>query len=151
MNGIDAVAIATGQDWRALEASAHAYSFLSKSYHFKNASLQFLNVEFGKYQPLSHFEITIDPNTGVKVFQGTLELPLSVGVKGGVLASNSLYNNSLRLLDFPSAQTLSEIIVTVGLAQNFAAVRALAIEGKHDPILALFVLNIIVCPLFFFI
>lgn len=58
-----------------------------------------------------------------------LELPISVGVKGGVLASNSLYLNSLRLLDFPSAQILSEIMVSVGLAQNFAALRALAIEG----------------------
>jgi len=45
------------------------------------------------------------------------------------LASNSLYNNSLRLLDFPSSQSLSEIMVCVGLAQNFAAIRALAIEG----------------------
>lgn len=63
------------------------------------------------------------------MFHGVLELPISVGVKGGVLASNSIYNNSLRLLDFPSAQILSEIMVCVGLAQNFAALRALAIEG----------------------
>lgn len=78
---------------------------------------------------MSQFELGVDPSTGKKVFIGTLELPISVGVKGGVLASNSLYHNALRLMDFPSAQTLSEIIVTVGLAQNFAALRALAIEG----------------------
>lgn len=68
-------------------------------------------------------------SNGQKLFHGILELPLAVGVKGGVLGSNNLYNNSLRLLDFPSAQVLSEIMVCVGLAQNFGALRALAIEG----------------------
>ena len=136
MNGIDAVALATGQDWRALEASAHAYSYLSNIKYYSLYYFYYItnySLEFGKYQPLSHFEVSIDPQTGEKVFNGVLELPLSVGVKGGVLASNSLYHNSLRLLDFPSAQTLSEIIVTVGLSQNFAALRALAIEGIKEP------------------
>ena len=127
MNGIDAVALATGQDWRAIEASCHAYSYISFFHSFINEKMKFL-IEFGKYQPLSHFEVITDAN-GQKLFHGILELPIAVGVKGGVLASNSLYNNSLRLMDFPSSQTLSEIMVCVGLAQNFAAVRALAIEG----------------------
>lgn len=63
------------------------------------------------------------------VFRGCLEVPIAVGTKGGVLDSNKIYQNSLRLLGYPSARELSEIMVCVGLAQNFAALRALAIEG----------------------
>lgn len=63
------------------------------------------------------------------MFRGCLEVPIAVGTKGGVLDSNKIYQNSLRLLGYPSARELSEIMVCVGLAQNFAALRALAIEG----------------------
>lgn len=62
-------------------------------------------------------------------FKGSLELPISVGTKGGVLEKSPLYKQTLAILGNPSAKELSEIIVTVGLAQNFAALRALAIEG----------------------
>lgn len=98
MNGIDAVAIATGQDWRSIESSCHSYA------------------SFGRpYQPLSHYEIVKDKE-GKLIFKGTLEVPIAVGTKGGVIDSNKIYSNSLRILGFPTARQLSEIMVCVGLA-----------------------------------
>ena len=85
MNGIDAVCLATGQDWRAVESAAHAYA--SKN---------------GKYQPLTHYEI-MDVN-GNKYLKGSIEIPLSVGTVGGAVNRNNLYNWSLKLLNNPSAQ-----------------------------------------------
>ena len=64
-----------------------------------------------------------------EIFTGQLELPIAIGAKGGVLESNPLYKNSFRMLGFPSTRSLAEIIVSVGLSQNFAALRAMAIEG----------------------
>lgn len=61
--------------------------------------------------------------------RGSLELPLAVGTKGGVVERNPLYKYTLDILGNPSASELAEVLVTVGLAQNFAALRALAIEG----------------------
>lgn len=110
MNGIDAVCLATGQDWRAIESGAHAYASRN-----------------GKYQPLTRYEII--EKEGNKYFKGILELPLAVGTVGGAVSRNPIYQASFNMLGNPSAQELSEILVSVGLAQNFAALRALAIEG----------------------
>lgn len=66
---------------------------------------------------------------GKNYLQGRLELPMSVGTKGGVINNNQVYLNNLSMLGMPSAQKLSELIVTVGLANNFAALKALAVEG----------------------
>ncbi|EAR84420.2 hydroxymethylglutaryl-CoA synthase (macronuclear) [Tetrahymena thermophila SB210] len=117
-NGMDAVAIATGQDWRSIESSCHTYASIN-------------NKKAG-YQPLTHYEIIRSkrPNfQGELVLRGMIEVPISVGSQGGVLSANPLYHNNLQLLGFPNAQQLSEIIATVGLCQNFGALRALAVEG----------------------
>lgn len=110
MNGVDAVCLATGQDWRAIESAAHAYASRK-----------------GSYQPLTHYEII--ESDGKKYFMGMLELPVAVGTIGGTITKNALYKESLKIMGNPTTQELSEIIVTVGLAQNFAAMRAMAIEG----------------------
>ena len=109
MNGIDAVCLATGQDWRAVESSAHTFASRNGSDYF----------------PLTHYEI-LDKD-GVNFFRGNLEIPISIGTKGGVIEKNPLYKQTLGILGDPSNQELAEIIVSVGLAQNFAALRALAI------------------------
>jgi hydroxymethylglutaryl-CoA reductase len=107
MNGIDAVAIATGQDWRAVEAGAHAYAARS-----------------GRYTPLSHWSVDDDGN-----LIGTLELPLAVGVVGGASRVHPTAKVALKILGVKTAQELAEIMAAVGLAQNLAALRALATEG----------------------
>lgn len=112
MNGIDSAAIACGQDWRAIEAAAHAYPY----------------IKYGKYGPLSNYKMFKNEN-GEFYFRGALELPMSVGIVGGVIQNNPIYENSMRLLGYPNAQQLGEILVCVGLANNFAAMRAMAIEG----------------------
>jgi len=132
MNGIDAVAIATGQDWRAIEAGIHSFH-ASKSmgpdsssniYYFrKNDS----NTNVYKYEPLSHYEVK--NINGIEYFCGYLEIPIAVGTRGGALDSNPAYKNNLKMLNNPNAAHLAEIIASVGLAQNFSALRALAIEG----------------------
>jgi len=106
MNGIDAVALATGQDWRGIEAGAHAYAARS-----------------GQYRPLSEWRVA----NGALV--GSIELPLAVGVVGGNLECNPRANFGLRLLRVRSARDLAAVMAAVGLAQNFAAVRALATDG----------------------
>ncbi len=107
MNGIDAVVIATGNDWRAIEAGAHAYAARN-----------------GHYSALSVWEISA---TGDLV--GSLELPLAVGIIGGATKVHPLARLALKLMGVQTAQQLAEIIVSVGLAQNLAALRALATEG----------------------
>ncbi|MGA9349616.1 MAG: hydroxymethylglutaryl-CoA reductase, degradative [Anaerolineae bacterium] len=107
MNGIDAVAIATGQDWRAVEAGAHAYAARS-----------------GHYTSLSHWNVDADGN-----LVGTLELPLAVGIVGGASRVHPTAKVALRILGVTSAQELAEVMAAVGLAQNLAALRALATEG----------------------
>ncbi|PWH20292.1 MAG: hydroxymethylglutaryl-CoA reductase, degradative [Anaerolineae bacterium] len=107
MNGIDAVLIATGNDWRAVEAGAHAYAARN-----------------GRYTSLSHWGKDQQGN-----LVGTLELPLPVGIVGGATKVHPLAKLSLRILGVQTAQELAEIIVSVGLAQNLAALRALATEG----------------------
>ncbi|MFV1958117.1 MAG: hydroxymethylglutaryl-CoA reductase, degradative [Planctomycetota bacterium] len=107
MNGIDAVALATGNDWRAIEASAHAY-----------AALQ------GRYRSLTRWWKTEEGHLA-----GVLELPLKVGIVGGQMQSNPATGIARRILGVTSARDLAEIMAAVGLAQNFAAIRALSTDG----------------------
>ncbi|MCS7260310.1 MAG: hydroxymethylglutaryl-CoA reductase, degradative [Anaerolineae bacterium] len=107
MNGVDAVVIATGNDWRAVEAGAHAYA-----------------ARTGYYTALSRWEET---PTGDLV--GTLEMPMAVGIVGGTARSHPTAQVALKILGVSSARELAEIIAAVGLAQNLAALRALATEG----------------------
>lgn len=107
MNGIDAVVIATGNDWRAVEAGAHAFA-----------------ARRGAYTSLSTFR---QNETGD--LYAEIELPLAVGVVGGATRVHPVAQLALEILGVTSAQELAEIIVAVGLAQNFAAVKALAGEG----------------------
>jgi hydroxymethylglutaryl-CoA reductase len=107
MNGIDAVVLATGNDWRAVEAGAHAYAARS-----------------GRYTSLSTWGKDADGN-----LTGSLELPLAVGTVGGATQVHPTATAALKLMAVQSAQELAEIIASVGLAQNLAALRALATEG----------------------
>lgn len=107
MNGVDAVAIATGNDWRALEAGAHAYAARN-----------------GHYTSMSRW--WQDENGNLR---GALEIPLSVGIVGGATRVHPAAQVALKILGVESAQQLAEIMAAVGLAQNFAAIRALATEG----------------------
>jgi len=107
MNGIDAVVIATGNDWRAIEAGAH--SFAARS---------------GRYTSLSTWQLDMEGN-----LVGTLELPLAVGIIGGATRVHPAAKAALKLLGVNTARELAEIIAAVGLAQNLAALRALASEG----------------------
>jgi hydroxymethylglutaryl-CoA reductase len=107
MNGIDAVALATGNDWRAIEAGAHAWA--SKT---------------GSYTAMSRWWKDDDGD-----LCGELELPMKVGTVGGPLESNPSVAVNLRLLGAESATELAEVMAAAGLAQNFSALRALATEG----------------------
>ncbi len=107
MNGVDAVVIATGNDWRAIEAGAHAYAARS-----------------GKYTSLSAWGKDKD---GALV--GSLEMPMAVGIVGGATKVHPTAQAALKLMRVTNARELAEIIVSVGLAQNLAALRALATEG----------------------
>lgn len=107
MNGVDAVVIATGNDWRAIEAGAHAYA-----------------VQDGRYTSLSQWE-----KTPAGDLVGTLEMPMAVGIVGGATRVHPLPKVVLKILGVKTSRELAEIIVAVGLAQNLAALRALATEG----------------------
>ncbi len=107
MNGIDSVLIATGNDWRAVEAGAHAYAARS-----------------GRYTSLSEWRVTEDGS-----LEGELELPLAVGTVGGATRVHPTAKAALALMGVENAQELAEVIASVGLAQNLAALRALATEG----------------------
>ncbi|MEP7136556.1 MAG: hydroxymethylglutaryl-CoA reductase, degradative [Chloroflexota bacterium] len=107
MNGVDSVVIATGNDWRAIEAGAHAYAARS-----------------GKYTSLSTWGKDKDGN-----LVGTLEMPMAVGIVGGATKVHPAAQASVKLMGVVRASELAEIIVSVGLAQNMAALRALATEG----------------------
>jgi hydroxymethylglutaryl-CoA reductase len=107
MNGVDSVVIATGNDWRAIEAGAHAYAARS-----------------GKYTSLSTWNKDTNGN-----LVGTLEMPMAVGIVGGATRVHPAAQASVKLMGVKTASELAEIIVSVGLAQNMAALRALATEG----------------------
>ena len=107
MNGVDAVVIATGNDWRAIEAGAHAYA-----------------ARGGRYTSLSTWGVNAEGD-----LVGTLEMPMAVGVIGGATKVHPAARAALKLMNVKTASDLAEIIVAVGLAQNMAALRALATEG----------------------
>ena len=107
MNGVDAVAIATGNDWRAIEAAAHAYAARS-----------------GRYSGLTRW---YKNDAGDLV--GEIEIPMKVGTVGGSLETNPSVRINHRLLGSPKATELAGVMATVGLAQNFAALRALSTDG----------------------
>ncbi len=107
MNGVDAVVIATGNDWRAIEAGAHAYAARS-----------------GRDTSLSTWGKDAEGN-----LVGTLEMPMAVGIIGGATKVHPGAQAALKLMGVTTAAELAEIIVSVGLAQNMAALRALATEG----------------------
>lgn len=107
MNGVDAVVIATGNDWRAIEAGAHAYA-----------------ARGDRYTSLSTWGRDAQGN-----LTGSLEMPLAVGIVGGATKVHPTARAALELMRVTSASQLAEIIVSVGLAQNLAALRALATEG----------------------
>jgi hydroxymethylglutaryl-CoA reductase len=121
LNGIDAVAIATGNDWRAIEAGAHAYA-----------------ARDGQYRGLTEWRVITDngmPGGQTEGAQrklalyGRLEMPLAVGIVGGATRAHPTAQVALKILGVSSARELAEIMVAVGLAQNLAAIRALATEG----------------------
>jgi len=114
MNGIDAVAVATGNDWRAIEAGAHAYA-----------------CQDGAYRSLSRWSI----EDGHRV--GSLELPMGVSTVGPAVETHPRVRLALRMLGVGSARELAAIMVTVGLASNMAAMRALATEGIQKGHMAL--------------
>jgi hydroxymethylglutaryl-CoA reductase len=107
LNGVDPVLIATGQDWRAIEAGAHAYASRS-----------------GRYTSLSTWRRDEDGN-----LVGELEMPLAVGIVGGATKVHPAAQAALKLLNVHSARELAEVCVCAGLASNIAAMRALATEG----------------------
>ena len=129
MNGIDAVAIALGQDFRAIEAGVHAY-----------ASIDPNNYNYSNYRPLTDYEIITINNK--KYLYGKLTLPIAVGTVGGVINSNIAYENNMKLLGKPNSEQLCQIMVSVGLAQNFAALRALVSEGIQKGHISLHAKNI---------
>ena len=107
MNGVSAVVLATGNDTRAIEAGAHAYAARS-----------------GEYTSLTTWEKNSEGD-----LVGTLEMPMAVGTVGGATASNPIAKLGVKILGVKTARELAEIICAVGLAQNLAALRALASEG----------------------
>ncbi|WP_026337823.1 hydroxymethylglutaryl-CoA reductase, degradative [Teredinibacter turnerae] len=107
MNGVDALALATGNDWRSIEAAAHAFAARS-----------------GQYRALSRWTKTENGD-----LQGELTMPIKVGTVGGSLQTNPAVLANLKLLGISRAQELASLMVAVGLAQNFAALRALASNG----------------------
>jgi hydroxymethylglutaryl-CoA reductase len=120
MNGIDPVIVATGNDWRAVEAGAHAYACRG-----------------GRYTSLTTWE---KANNGDLV--GTIEMPMPVGLVGGATRTHPLARLALKIMDVKSAQDLGEIAVAVGLAQNMGALRALSTEGIQRGHMALHARNI---------
>lgn len=109
MNGIDAVIIASGNDFRAVEAGIHAYASRN-----------------GQYSSLSHAKIEND------IFSFWLEIPLAIGTVGGLTSLHPLVKLSMEMLEKPSARELMQIVAVAGLAQNFAALRSLTTTGIQE-------------------
>jgi hydroxymethylglutaryl-CoA reductase len=107
MNGIDAVALATGQDFRAIEAGAHAYA-----------------ARDGTYRSITNWNKTEDGDLA-----GEIELPMAIGTVGGVASVHPMAKLALKILGVKTAKDLAIILAAAGLAQNFAAIRALARKG----------------------
>jgi hydroxymethylglutaryl-CoA reductase len=120
MNGIDAVVLATGNDFRAVEAGAHAFAAKDK-----------------QYKSLTNCSIKDDK------FSFWIEIPLALGTVGGLTALHPLAKFSLELLQKPSAQELMQIVAVAGLAQNFAALRALVTTGIQEGHMKMHLQNIL--------
>ncbi len=120
MNGIDAVVLATGNDFRAIEACAHAYA--SKE---------------GRYKSLTHASIVDD------VFRFWIDVPIAVGTVGGLTSLHPLVKVALQMLNNPNAKDLMKIIAVAGLAQNFAAVNSLVTTGIQKGHMKMHLLNIL--------
>ncbi|MFF5586724.1 hydroxymethylglutaryl-CoA reductase, degradative [Streptomyces hygroscopicus] len=123
MNGVTAVVLATGNDTRAVEAGAHSHAV----------------GRYGGYTSLSHFEKDSDGN-----LVGALELPMAVGLVGGATKVHPVAQAAVALLGVTTARELGEVITAVGLAQNLAAVRALATEGIQRGHMSLHARNVAV-------
>ena len=119
-NGIDAVVIATGNDFRAIEACGHTYA-----------------AKDGQYSSLSHCSIKDG------IFKFWIDLPLAVGTVGGLTSLHPIAKRSLELLEEPSAQELMSIIATAGLAQNFSALRSLVTTGIQQGHMKMHLQNIL--------
>ncbi|MFM9271359.1 hydroxymethylglutaryl-CoA reductase, degradative [Halomonas elongata] len=120
MNGVSAVVLATGNDTRAVEAGAHAYA-----------------ARTGQYRSLTHWEVDAEGN-----LTGTLEMPMPIGLVGGATRSHPTARYCLDILGVENADRLARIVVAVGLAQNFAAMKALATTGIQKGHMALHAKNI---------
>ncbi|TCI85527.1 hydroxymethylglutaryl-CoA reductase, degradative [Tenacibaculum sp. M341] len=120
MNGIDAVVLATGNDFRAIESGAHAYA-----------------ARDGQYTSLTHCEVKDG------IFRFWIEIPLALGTVGGLTALHPMAKLSLDMMQKPSARTLMQIIAAAGLAQNFAALRALTTKGIQHGHMKMHLMNIL--------
>ena len=120
MNGIDAVVLATGNDFRAVEAGVHAYASRN-----------------GKYSSLTHAKV----ENGIFTFW--IEIPLALGTVGGLTGLHPLVKLSLELLHHPSAKELMQIVAVAGLAQNFAALRSLITTGIQEGHMKMHLMNIL--------
>ncbi len=120
MNGIDAVVLATGNDFRAVEAGVHAYASRD-----------------GKYSSLTHCSIEDD------TFKFWIEIPLALGTVGGLTSLHPLVKFSLEMLEKPSARDLMQIVAVAGLAQNFAAVKSLTTTGIQEGHMKMHLMNIL--------
>jgi len=120
MNGVDAVVLATGNDFRAIEAGVHAYASRN-----------------GSYSSLSHAKIEND------IFTFWLEIPLALGTVGGLTSLHPLVKMALQILENPSAQELMQIVAVTGLAQNFAAIRSLTTTGIQEGHMKMHINNIL--------
>ena len=120
MNGVDSVVLATGNDFRAVEAGVHAYAARSGSY----SSLTHASIEDG-------------------IFKFWIELPLALGTVGGLTGLHPLVKTALELLGKPSAKELMEIVAVAGLAQNFAALKSLTTTGIQQGHMKMHLLNIL--------
>lgn len=119
-NGIDSVVLATGNDWRAIEASGHTYAARS-----------------GQYRSLTDVEVKDG------IFRFWIDAPLAMGVVGGLTNLHPMVKFSLEILNHPSAQDLMGITATVGLAQNFSAIRSLVTTGIQKGHMKMHLLNIL--------
>jgi hydroxymethylglutaryl-CoA reductase len=120
MNGIDAVVLATGNDFRAVAAGAHAYA-----------------TKDGKYSSLTHAKIENGH------FRFWIEIPLSLGTVGGLTKLHPLAKLSMEILQNPNAEELMQIVAVAGLAQNFAALRALTTTGIQQGHMKMHLMNIL--------
>ncbi len=119
MNGIDSVVLATGNDFRAIEACAHAYA-----------------ARDGQYRSLSSVSVKDD------IFKFSIRIPLAVGTVGGLTTLHPLAKTSLAILERPSAPQLMQVMAAVGLAQNFSAVKSLVTTGIQKGHMKLHLLNV---------